>query len=98
MSTQTTRRFATIELNSGYVWWVGDAVSAEDACKQSDAESGCPGKSEYRQVSSGEINTGFSVYAVHEVPDGFYLTDGKDETQISAVTVHPLVGYFQGIL
>lgn len=90
-----TRRFATIELNSGYVWWVGDAADEADACRKSDAEGGGQTEGQYRRIMSSEINSTAGGYAVHEVPAGFYLTDGQDKNQISAVTAQPLVGYYR---
>ena len=93
--TATTRHFATIELNSGYVWWVGDAADEIDACIQSDAEGQGQVDGEYSRITASEINSTAGGYAVYEVPAGFYLTDGQDENQISAVTAQPLVGYYR---
>jgi len=90
-----TRRFATIELNSGYVWWVGDADDEIDACRKSDAEGQNEPEGEYRRIMASEINSTAGGYAAHEVPKGFYLTDGQDQHQISAVTAQPLVGYYR---
>lgn len=91
----TTRRFATIELNSGYVWWVGDAADEIDACLQSDAEGQAQIEGEYRRITASEINNTDGGYAVYEAPAGFDVNNGQDEDEIAAVSALPLVGYYR---
>lgn len=89
--------YATIDLNSGYVWWVGVADSPEAACAASDAEGGEYGH-EYGAITSTEArrSTG-GGYAVYAAPDGFALLvqDGQDDDEIARVSALPLVGYFR---
>ena len=49
-------RYATIELNSGYVWWVGEAADPIDACRKSDAESKEDKSGTYRRISRSELS------------------------------------------
>lgn len=95
MTNQTTRRFATLELNSGYVWWVGDAADEADACRKSDAEGQYEPEGEYRRITSSEINNTDSGYAVYEAPAGVDVSDGQDEAEIAAVSALPLAGYYR---
>lgn len=92
-----TTTFATIELNSGYVWWVGAADDAADACARSDAETGGEYGRKFDQISRSEINSSAGGYAVYEVPAGFDVTDGQNEEQIAAVEAQRLVGYFRAV-
>jgi hypothetical protein len=85
-------RFATIDMHSGYVWWVGDAESAIDACIKSDAEAGDWPNGEYGEVARGDAT---ARYAVYEVPAGFDVTDGQDEAQIAATVAHRRVGFYR---
>lgn len=94
MTTQTTRRFATIEINSGYVWWVGDAVDEIDACRKSDAEGQSQVEGEYRRITASESSNTDGGYVVYEAPAGFDVNDGQDEDEIAAVSALPLAGYY----
>lgn len=84
-------RFAVIDMPTGYLWWVGDAMSALHACHEADAVSGREPVRGY--LETGDENTG--RYAVHQVPEDFKAPDGRDPDQIKAATSHPLVGYFR---
>ena len=87
------KRYATIEQNSGFVWWVGEADSPEDACVKSHAEGD-------REAISFERKYGNNTaggYAVYEVPADFDVDDGQDQRQIEATAAFPMVGVFIGI-
>lgn len=90
-------RFVTIELNSGYVWWVGDADDAVDACNRSDAETGNLHPGKWERISASEIRSTAGGYAVHSVPDGYEVYDGRDQSAIDAAKAMPLAGYFRRI-
>lgn len=89
--TANAKRYATIDLNSGYVWWVGDAESPEQACELSDME-GLDEPRQFVEVNRSQIDR--ATYAVYAVPADFTVTDGEGPEQISAVQAWPLVGLF----
>jgi len=87
-------RYATIELNSGYVWWVGEAADPIDACRKSDAESKEDKSGTYRRISRSELSRGGEYgggYAVYEVPSDF---DAVAE-EYEKVQAHPFVDYYR---
>lgn len=92
----TTNRFATIELNSGYVWWVGHADSPEDACTQADEVSGLEPR-HHVEISRATMLDGHGGYAVYIVPEALDIDDGQAGDVIRAVRVHNLVGYYRAI-
>ena len=83
-------RFATIDLNSGFVWWIGDAEDPADACARSHAETGNT-QAEFVECRG----TDGATYAVHEVPAGFDVEDGQQADAIAATEAHPFAGYFR---
>jgi hypothetical protein len=85
--------YATIDLSSGYIWWVGKASTPEQACSISTAEPGGDAGVIYERISASERGNG-SGYAVHEVPADFVCDNGQDAEQISAVKAMPLAGYY----
>ena len=84
-------RFATIDLASGFVWWVGDAEDPADACARSHAETG----NTPAEFVACTRTDGAATYAVHEVPAGFDVEDGQQAAAIAATEAHPLAGYFR---
>lgn len=84
-------RYATIDLHSGFVWWIGEADSAADACARSHADTGNT-PSEFVECASADAP---AVYAVHEVPAGFDVCDGQDADAINATQANPFSGYFR---
>ena len=88
-------RFATIDLNSGYIWWAGDADSATDACVMSHACTGGYHSTEWAEISRSEINRTAGGYAVYQIPDDLSVDDGQNADTITAVTACPLSGYFR---
>ena len=85
------RRVATIDLASGFVWWVGDAEDPADACARSHAETG----NTPAEFVACTRTDGAATYAVHEVPAGFDVEDGQQAAAIAATEAHPLAGYFR---
>ena len=85
------RRFATIDMHSGFVWWVGHADSAADACARSHAETGNT-PAEFVSCSSTD---GAATYVVHQVPAGFDVADGQDAGAIAATQAYFRVGFFR---
>lgn len=85
------RRFATVDLNTGFVWWVGDAADPADACARSHADTG-NAPAEFVECASADA---LAVYAVHEVPAGFDVFDGREADEIVATQAHLLVGHFR---
>lgn len=86
-------RYAIIDHNSGYVWGVTDAANPAEACGLIDDEVD-PGNIrsyETHGPNSGALRGGGNGYHVHEVPNGFDVTDGQDPAQINAVERHKLV-------
>lgn len=90
----TLKNFALIELNSGFVWWVGEAETPADACMRADADIDQP-RGDYDQISASEIRSTAGGYAVHVAPVGFDVQDGQDREAIAAVSAMPLSGYFR---
>jgi hypothetical protein len=84
-------RFATIDLHSGYVWWVGQADSPAAACARSHADTGNT-PAEFVECVNRDAD---AVYAVYEVPEGFDVDDGQDADAINATQAHPLAGHFR---
>lgn len=91
MTKATAPRFATIDLHSGFVWWVGHADSAANACARSHADTGNT-PADFVECFSRDAG---AVYAVHEVPEAFDVDDGQDADAINATQAHPLAGYFR---
>lgn len=92
----TATRFALIENNTGFVWNVIDAETPLAACSVTDLEIGHEVR-DYEQVSRFDFSsdTGYHVY---EVPAGFDVDDGQDQTQIDRVeTDGRLVGAFRAV-
>lgn len=85
------QRFATIDLASGFVWWVGEADSAADACARSHAETG----NTPAEFVSCRGSDGVATYAVHQVPAGFDVADGQDAGAIAATQAYFRVGFFR---
>lgn len=89
-------RFALIELNSGFVWWVGDADGAIQACQRSDDDTGNTNRAgEFQPISRGEISSTAGGYAVHLAPAGFDVQDGQDPDAITLTDALPLAGYYR---
>lgn len=86
----TTTRFAVIDTNTGFVWYVGDAASPEAACAQATQET-TGERHEYAKVSPREAGDGYLVYAA---PAGFEVDDGQHASEIERVEALPLVGRF----
>jgi hypothetical protein len=86
-------RYATIDAQSGYVWWVGAADSPADACTRSTKETVGDG-AQYESCSSSDAAVS---YFVHEVAADFDVEDGQSQTEIEATEAFPLVGAFRRI-
>jgi len=85
----TMNRYVTVDTNSGYVWWVGDAESPEEACTKTDLETNLEA-SVYEQTNTDHAD-GFFVYTA---PANFDCADGRDQASIDAVSAFPRVGRF----
>lgn len=90
----TVQNFALIDLNSGFVWWVGQADSAADACMRADADIDQP-RGEYHAVTRSEINSTAGGYSVKLAPAGFDVQDGQNAAEIAAVDALPLAGFYR---
>jgi hypothetical protein len=86
-------RFATIDLYSGYVRWVGEASNAIDACHRSDEVSGNTRAGEFERIAAGDASS--TGYAVYEVPADFEVNDGQNADEIAATTAQRLVGFYR---
>lgn len=86
-------RYATIDLNSGYVWWLGDADTPHDACVKSDAVSDVYGRS-FEDKYGHDTGGG---YAVYEVDDSFDVNDGQSRDEIAAAEAFPHIGNFRAV-
>lgn len=88
-------RYALIDENSGYVWWVGDADTPEAACEKAawevNAEDQRYERDQFPHI--GQLGR-FHVYAV---PQGFDVEDGRDDEAIAATQKHPRVGVYAEI-
>lgn len=76
------RRYAVIDIASGYVWGVADATSPVEAAQLVDQEIGGEPRT-YEEVPRGEVSS--ATYAVHEAPAGFAVADGRDLETIRVV-------------
>jgi hypothetical protein len=91
MSVAKPNRFSTLGLNSGYVWWVGNADSPTQACEKSDSE----GRNEPRQfVEVTRSQRDRADYVVYAVPAQLTVTDGQDPEQIKCVESCAFMGFF----
>ena len=85
-----SRRYALIDADSGYVWWVGDAESPEAACTAATLETGGDERT-YQRVELRALGDGYRVY---EAPAGFDVDDGQNRTAIERVEAMPFVGRY----
>ena len=91
------KKFAAIELNTGYVWGVTSAETPELACSAIQAEAdGSREASVFVEISKSDASTasGFAIYAVD---DGFEVLDGQASDEIEKTESFPLVGYFREV-
>jgi hypothetical protein len=89
------KKYATIDMNSGFVFWAGEADSPEQACTMSDLEAGAQHSPSWKEIRVS--NRHAATYAVYEIPADLEVTDGQDEDQIEAVEQNALAGYYQRI-
>lgn len=86
------KRYALIDTNSGFVWWVGDAASPEEACKKADIDTGGEFRGEYRHIGWYSYKSGMDGYVVYEVPACFEVNDGQDQEEIATVESMTSIG------
>lgn len=87
-------KFATIDTNSGYIWWAGEAADAIDACKKSDVE----GNNEAREFEEvPRSHRANANYAVYQIADSLHIDDGQDKELIAAVEASKFVAYCAAI-
>jgi len=89
-------KFALIELNSGFVWWVGDSNTCAGACERADRELGSIDR-KYSKISQGDVRSGAGGFAVYAAPEGFDVGDGQHPADIAAVEALPLQGFFRAV-
>jgi hypothetical protein len=87
-------RYATFDLRTGFICWVGDAKDAKDACGKSDLEGGLP-PGEYDRIAQSDVSGG--GYAVLVVPAGYEVEDGQNDDAIEALRKHPLEGFYRRV-
>ncbi len=87
-------RYATIDLQSGYVWWVGEAKHNFHAVELSLKESGddSPDLEIVEVTYFDDLDSGFTVY---KVPEEFDVRDGQDQAEIDATRQHDFAGRFE---
>ena len=98
MKKQSLKTFATTDRASGFLWWVGQASDARDACRRSDADGGGVGWGcSYGAITRSEfMHGGGGGYAVRVVPRGrFEDADGQSASVLEALEEYPVAGYFE---
>jgi len=89
----TMTRYATIDLQSGYVWGVTESADPASAVSAIDAEANM---SRPRIFETTDRRDAYSRggYALYAVPDALVIDDGQDRATIAAVESARLVGYY----
>lgn len=94
----TTQRYAILESNTGYVWWVGEAESPLAACYAMSAEVGSQDRDDedgaYEEAADRRAG---DVLDVRLAPAGFDVRDGQDEDAIADVQALEPAGVFQWV-
>jgi hypothetical protein len=86
------KRFALIDIHSGYAWGTVAAPDPVSACRRIDRDLGEPGRRyEKHSPGSGAKRWGMTGYLVYQTPEGFWVEDGQNPTEIAAVEAHPCV-------
>ena len=83
-------KYATIDMNSGYVWWAGEAMHPVEACKNSDLEGNNEAR-EFEEITRSQRE--HAAYAVYQIPADLSIDDGQDKEQIAAVEASRFVCY-----
>ncbi len=90
-------RYATIDLNSGFVWWLGYADDPEEACRMSPEGNDHPVTEAgvYKRISPSQAKDTGGGYAVYEIPPDFDIDDGQDRADIAKVEAQRFVGLYR---
>lgn len=89
-------RYAIIEHESGYIWWVGDAADPIDACRKCDRDNLLPADDyKYQEISRPAPALFCTLYHVHAAPDGYDVDDGQNAAAIRAVRTLPLAAHIR---
>jgi hypothetical protein len=90
LGVQFSRRYAVIEMGTGYVWWSGYAQDPEYACIEAQ-------RATLEETCSFVpcFNDGSATYAVYEINALLDTEDGQDKDTIAAVTACPLSGFYR---
>lgn len=92
------KKYAAIELNTGFVWGVTSAATPEDACAaiQRDAD-GSRETATFEKISKSEINTSAGGFALYVADADFDVMDGQNPKEIEKTEALPLVGYYREV-
>ena len=90
-ATNAIATFATIDIHTGFVWWIGEAESAADACARSHSDTGNT-PAEFVECYRADAK---AAYAVYKVPAGFDVADGQDAEAIADTQANTFVGFFR---
>lgn len=86
-------RFALLDIETGYVVWIGDAPSPADACQAAAVSSGREvGTPIYtRRAHNARPDAGYIAF---KVPPLFAVDDGMDAESVARVMELELIGYY----
>jgi hypothetical protein len=88
----STKRFALIDIHSGYVWGIADASDPISAARIVDHNCHEFGRRyEKHSVGSRAERSGQTGYLVHQVDADFDVGDGRDRDMIEATESFPCV-------
>ena len=93
-----TKKYAAIELNSGFVWGVTSAETPEAACAAIQSEAtGFREAFTFESISKSDANTTAGGFALYEVAENFDVQDGQAIDEIEKTKAYPLTGYFREV-
>jgi len=86
-----SRRFAALDLDTGFIWGVTYASSPEAAAAVISTEA--DGSRTYCAEPVAVRDREHATYLLYTVPDALEITDGQCPQQIAAVEAGECVGY-----
>lgn len=90
------KKYAAVDLNSGFVWGVASAVTPEAACAAIASEADSHREFlDFESISNYEVRETSGGFAVYAVDENYEVQDGAAAGEIAKTKAFPLVGYFR---